>query len=222
MTGLTRKRQLSMVSWSIQHHLVASSRARAISGKVLLRDRLSGRSECFTICQYLYYVSLGIDYFEVVEDLDQEDLEELNRLAWRCSWLIMCDFHKIYEIKTIIDVVDPKTVYFVLDELRKIYPEKSDDVSDEDVFQDDFWHKKAEGIACSLTQEEKDRASALNITDYMMEKCEEIEGEEISEECQKLTDATEKNKDVMEKYKEQCMEVIAKEEEEELNPVPMM
>ncbi|GFW52659.1 uncharacterized protein TNCV_2392391 [Trichonephila clavipes] len=155
----------------------------------------------------------AIDYIDMADKFDAEDIDELTRIAWRCTWLIMCDFHKIFEIKTIINEVKPETVYFFLSELRKLYPEKEKDVTDEEVFQDDFWKTRAEGIACSLTQEERDRLSSVNLTDYMIEKCED---EEISEECERLTYAVDKNKDVMEKYKEQCMEIISKEQEEGL------
>ncbi|PRD25033.1 UNVERIFIED_CONTAM: hypothetical protein NCL1_42064 [Trichonephila clavipes] len=132
----------------------------------------------------------AIDYIDMADKFDAEDIDELTRIAWRCTWLIMCDFHKIFEIKTIINEVKPETVYFFLSELRKLYPEKEKDVTDEE-----------------------DRLSSVNLTDYMIEKCED---EEISEECERLTYAVDKNKDVMEKYKEQCMEIISKEQEEGL------
>ncbi|GFS30654.1 uncharacterized protein TNIN_247611 [Trichonephila inaurata madagascariensis] len=79
----------------------------------------------------------AIDYFDMADKFDAEDIDELTRIAWRCTWLIMCDFHKIFEIKTIMDEVKPE-----------------------------------------------DRTSSVNLTDYMIEKC---EGEEISEECERLT-----------------------------------
>ncbi|GIY23469.1 hypothetical protein CDAR_456182 [Caerostris darwini] len=100
-----------------------------------------------------------------------EDLDEEVLFAWECFWHIMCEFGSVMELKKIINLADDRTTLHVLQELRRIAPDKN--ITDEQALDDEYWKNEAESIACFLTDEEMEGIRAIDLEPYVEKVCDE-------------------------------------------------
>ncbi|GBN29144.1 hypothetical protein AVEN_275056-1, partial [Araneus ventricosus] len=129
----------------------------------------------------------ALDYLDMAgDDSSVGDLDEESQLAWKCTWLVFCDMHRIMEAKTIVDAVDNRTVMFIADKVRALFPEIH--VTNDQIFDTEFWEKRADEIACSFSDEDREKLRQIPIDEYASEVCDE--SREDREECDKLAAGT--------------------------------
>ncbi|XP_055932067.1 uncharacterized protein LOC129962345 [Argiope bruennichi] len=159
----------------------------------------------------LFHPVLAVEFYNLQDDyghLVSKNLDENFEIAWNCTWLIICDFGGVMEMKKIVDAVHKKTVIFFVDELKKLFPEE--EFNEKDAFDNEFWKNELEEFACSRPEEEKEKLETIPVLDYGSEICRNKTPDDKAE-CQKLEEATEIYMDVMMKYRNRCMGAIGKE-----------
>ncbi|XP_055931595.1 uncharacterized protein LOC129961969 [Argiope bruennichi] len=147
----------------------------------------------------------ALDYLDFQQDetgLGGKDLDEEYQLAWKCTWFVFCDLHHIMEAKTLVDGLDNRTVLYLANEIRAMFPDI--EVTDEEIFDTEAWERRAEQIACSFTDEDREKLRQIPLTDYASEVCEETR--EDREECNKLAATADKSKEIITNHKEECAE----------------
>ncbi|CAL1290102.1 unnamed protein product [Larinioides sclopetarius] len=145
----------------------------------------------------------ALDYVDMNrEDRRYRDNDEAHELAWRCTWYIFCDLDHTMEAKTIMDALDNRTMIVFADKIRALAPFRN--ITNEELYDNEFWKKYANKIACSVSDEDKKKLKELPVIEYSSEVCDE--NWEDEEECKKLAISVELTHAMLLKYKEECLE----------------